>query len=218
MIGLFVFFYATMHLLAYAWFDQGFIWSELVADVIKRPFILVGMLSWSMLLMLAATSFNRAIRWLGARRWQWLHRLVYVDRRPGGVALLLDAQRQKRLRRSRDLCADIWRLAGMASLEALNRRRAPNHRASEGHASTSLKDIAPATVGPYLPGSHRLTASPAGGAGCARWPTQQAGTTGPFVRKHSAATRRPSGPQPPRTCRPQAQAPRILCILIMIAL
>jgi methionine sulfoxide reductase heme-binding subunit len=85
MIGLFVFFYATMHLLAYAWFDQGFIWNELVADVIKRPFILVGMLSWSFLLMLAATSFNRAIRWMGARRWQLLHKLVYVI---AGLAVL----------------------------------------------------------------------------------------------------------------------------------
>jgi sulfoxide reductase heme-binding subunit YedZ len=45
--------------------------------VIKRPFILVGMLAWGLLLLLAATSFNRAIRWLGARRWQWLHRAVY---------------------------------------------------------------------------------------------------------------------------------------------
>lgn len=85
MIGLFVFFYATMHLLAYAWFDQGFVWNELVADVIKRPFILVGMLSWSFLLMLAATSFNRAIRWMGARRWQWLHKLVYAI---AGLAVL----------------------------------------------------------------------------------------------------------------------------------
>jgi sulfoxide reductase heme-binding subunit YedZ len=78
MVGLFVFFYATMHLLAYAWFDQGFVWDELVADVIKRPFILVGMLSWSLLLLLASTSFNRAIRWMGARRWQLLHKLVYA--------------------------------------------------------------------------------------------------------------------------------------------
>lgn len=78
MVGLFVFFYATMHLLAYAWFDQGFDWLALVTDVIKRPFIWVGMLSWCFLLLLAATSFNRAIRWLGARRWQLLHKLVYV--------------------------------------------------------------------------------------------------------------------------------------------
>lgn len=85
MLGLFVFFYATMHLLAYAWFDQGFIWGEVVADIGKRPFILVGMLAWLILLMLALTSFNKAIRWLGARRWQWLHRLVYAV---AGLAVL----------------------------------------------------------------------------------------------------------------------------------
>lgn len=78
MLGLFVFFYASMHLLAYAWLDQGFAWSEVVADIGKRPFILVGMLAWAMLLLLALTSFNKAIRWLGARRWQALHRLVYA--------------------------------------------------------------------------------------------------------------------------------------------
>jgi len=85
MLGLFVFFYATMHLLAYAWFDQGFVWGAVVADIAKRPFILVGMLAWSMLLLLALTSFNKAIRWLGARRWQWLHRLVYAV---AGLAVL----------------------------------------------------------------------------------------------------------------------------------
>jgi methionine sulfoxide reductase heme-binding subunit len=85
MLGLFVFFYSSMHLLAYAWFDQGFVWSEVVTDIAKRPFILVGMLAWSMLLMLTLTSFNKAIRWLGARRWQWLHRLVYAI---AGLAVL----------------------------------------------------------------------------------------------------------------------------------
>jgi|SRR3990167_1004226 len=78
MIGLFVFFYVCLHLLAYAWFDMGFELGEIVADVAKRPFILVGMMSWVLLAALAATSFNRAIRRLGARRWQALHRGVYV--------------------------------------------------------------------------------------------------------------------------------------------
>lgn len=77
MMGLFVFFYASLHLTAYAWFDMGFYWNEVVADVAQRPFILVGMLSWSLLLLMALTSFNRAIRWLGAARWRWLHRAVY---------------------------------------------------------------------------------------------------------------------------------------------
>jgi sulfoxide reductase heme-binding subunit YedZ len=77
MLGLFVFFYASLHLLAYAWFDQELVLAAVVDDVIKRPFILVGMLAWSLLLLLAVTSFNRAVRWLGARRWQLLHRAVY---------------------------------------------------------------------------------------------------------------------------------------------
>lgn len=77
MVGLFVFFYACMHLLAYAWFDMEFDLAGIAADVAKRPFILVGFLSWLLLLPLAATSFNRAIRALGARRWQLLHRAVY---------------------------------------------------------------------------------------------------------------------------------------------
>lgn len=78
MVGLAVYFYASLHLSAYAWFDMGFVWGRIVDDVIKRPFILVGMLSWAVLTLLALTSFNRAIRWLGARRWKGLHRLVYA--------------------------------------------------------------------------------------------------------------------------------------------
>lgn len=78
MVGLFVFFYASLHWLAYAWFDMGFVWADIVADVPKRPFILVGTLAWLLLLVLAATSFNRVIRTLGAARWQALHRAVYA--------------------------------------------------------------------------------------------------------------------------------------------
>ena len=78
MLGLFVFFYASMHWLAYVWFDMGFDWREVLVDIPKRPFILVGTLAWLLLLALAATSFNRAIRALGAPRWRALHRLVYA--------------------------------------------------------------------------------------------------------------------------------------------
>lgn len=78
MLGLFVFFYATLHASAYAVFDMGLEWSDIVTDIAKRPFVLVGALAWVLLLVLAATSFNRAIRWLGGRRWQWLHRAVYA--------------------------------------------------------------------------------------------------------------------------------------------
>lgn len=82
MLGLFTFFYAAMHVLAYTWFDMGFVWADIARDIPKRPFILVGSLALLLLLPLAATSFNAAIRALGARRWQLLHRLVY------GVAML----------------------------------------------------------------------------------------------------------------------------------
>lgn len=78
MLGLFTFFYAVLHVLGYTWFDMGFEWADIVRDIPKRPFILVGTLALLLMLPLAATSFNGAIRALGARRWQWLHRLVYV--------------------------------------------------------------------------------------------------------------------------------------------
>ena len=78
MLGLFVFFYGALHLLSYAWFDMGFDVPEIVRDIFKRPFILVGFAALVLLLLLAATSFNRAIKRLGARRWQALHRSVYA--------------------------------------------------------------------------------------------------------------------------------------------
>ena len=77
MLGLFVYFYVVIHLLSYSWFDMGFDVADTVRDIIQRPFILVGTTAVLLLTLLAATSFNRAIRALGARRWQQLHRLVY---------------------------------------------------------------------------------------------------------------------------------------------
>ena len=85
MLGLFVFFYAVLHLLCYSWLDMEFVLGDIVRDIVKRPFILVGFASVLLLSMLAGTSFNRAIKFMGARRWQRLHRLVYVI---SGLALL----------------------------------------------------------------------------------------------------------------------------------
>lgn len=82
MLGLFTFFYGVIHFLCFAWLDMGFDVGAIVKDIIKRPFILVGTAALLLMLPLAATSFNRAIKALGARRWQALHRLVY------GTALL----------------------------------------------------------------------------------------------------------------------------------
>ena len=78
MFGRFTYFYVALHLLCYSWLDMGFEWADIARDIAKRPFILVGFSAFVLLTPLAATSFNRAIRWLGAKRWQRLHRTVYV--------------------------------------------------------------------------------------------------------------------------------------------
>jgi sulfoxide reductase heme-binding subunit YedZ len=78
MLGLFTYFYVLLHLLCYSWLDMGFEWTDIASDIAKRPFILVGFTAFVLLTPLALTSSNRAIRWLGAKRWQWLHRLVYA--------------------------------------------------------------------------------------------------------------------------------------------
>jgi sulfoxide reductase heme-binding subunit YedZ len=82
LLGLCTFFYGVTHLLCYAWLDMGFYADDIAKDIAKRPFILVGFTALVLMTPLAATSFNRAIRALGAARWQVLHRTVY------GIALL----------------------------------------------------------------------------------------------------------------------------------
>lgn len=78
MAGLCMYFYALLHLLAYSWFDMGFELGDIAKDIAKRPFILVGFSALVLLTPLALTSFNRAMKTLGARRWQQLHRAVYA--------------------------------------------------------------------------------------------------------------------------------------------
>ena len=78
MLGLFAYFYVVSHLLSYSWFDMGFDVLEIAKDIAKRPFILVGFLAFVLLTPLAATSFNAVIKAIGAKRWQLLHKLVYV--------------------------------------------------------------------------------------------------------------------------------------------
>lgn len=85
MIGLFAFFYALLHMLSYSWLDQSWSLSAIVSDVVKRPFILVGMLTFSLLLILAITSPRAIVRRMGGARWQALHRVVYAA---GLLALL----------------------------------------------------------------------------------------------------------------------------------
>ncbi|HWT20577.1 MAG TPA: protein-methionine-sulfoxide reductase heme-binding subunit MsrQ [Variovorax sp.] len=78
MLGLFAYFYVVLHLLCYSGFDMGFEWADIAKDIAKRPFILVGFSAFVLLTPLAATSFNRAIKAMGAKRWQMLHKLVYL--------------------------------------------------------------------------------------------------------------------------------------------
>ena len=78
LLGLLTFGYACLHLLCYTGFDMGFEWADIARDIPKRPFVLVGALAFALLLPLAATSWNGAMRRMGARRWQALHRSVYA--------------------------------------------------------------------------------------------------------------------------------------------
>jgi len=78
MLGLFCFFYAALHLLSFIGFDHAFDIDEIAKDVVKRPFVIVGFAAFLLLIPLAATSSNRSIRKLGGRRWQELHRNIYL--------------------------------------------------------------------------------------------------------------------------------------------
>ena len=78
MLGLFAFFYASLHFVTYIWLDQFFDLQDIVKDIIKRPFITVGFAAFLCLIPLAATSTNAMVKRLGGKRWQTLHRLVYA--------------------------------------------------------------------------------------------------------------------------------------------
>ena len=78
MLGVFSFSYASLHLLAYGWLDMSLNFTDIAVDIAKRPFILMGFTAWLLLIPLAATSFNRVIKAIGAKRWQTLHKAVYA--------------------------------------------------------------------------------------------------------------------------------------------
>jgi len=84
-LGLLTFFYAFMHALCYSLLDMEWVWADIAKDIVKRPFILVGALGFVLLSLLASTSFNRAVKALGAARWRRLHQTVYVI---AGLAIL----------------------------------------------------------------------------------------------------------------------------------
>lgn len=78
MLGLFAFFYGSLHLLTYVWFDRLFNLVSVATDVVQRPFILLGMTAFLLMLPLAITSTNKMVKRLGGKRWARLHRLVYL--------------------------------------------------------------------------------------------------------------------------------------------
>jgi len=85
MFGLYAFFYGSLHFMTYLWLDKYFAWNEIVKDVYKRPFITAGFLAFVSMLPLAVTSTAGWIRRLGGRRWQALHRLIYLSACAGVV-------------------------------------------------------------------------------------------------------------------------------------
>jgi sulfoxide reductase heme-binding subunit YedZ len=78
MLGLFAFFYGSLHLLTYIWFDRLFNLVSVAQDVVKRPFILLGMTAFVLMVPLAITSTNKMVKRLGGKRWAQLHQLVYL--------------------------------------------------------------------------------------------------------------------------------------------
>jgi sulfoxide reductase heme-binding subunit YedZ len=85
MLGLFAFFYGALHLLTYIWFDRLFNFISVGQDVVKRPFILAGMLAFLLMVPLAITSTDKMVKRLGGKRWAKLHRLVYLSAIAGVV-------------------------------------------------------------------------------------------------------------------------------------
>ena len=83
MVGLYAFFYGSLHFLCYVWFDKAFNLSEMAQDVARRWFILVGFLAFTSMIPLAVTSTDKMIKRLGGKRWQKLHRLTYLSAAAG---------------------------------------------------------------------------------------------------------------------------------------
>lgn len=88
MAGLYTFFYATLHALHYWARDVQWNWQIIQEDLTYRRFFIAGMIAWTLMIPLAATSFDRAIRWMGGRRWRLLHKLIYVTAVAGVVHYL----------------------------------------------------------------------------------------------------------------------------------
>lgn len=97
MLGLYAFFYGFLHLLTYIWFDRAWRLKTVVPDILQRPFIAVGMLSFFIMVPLAITSTDKMLKRLGGKRWQRLHKSAYVAAIAGVVHYYLLVKRDTRL-------------------------------------------------------------------------------------------------------------------------
>ena len=88
-LGLLSFMYIALHLVAWVWLDMGLRWAEMAADLVKRPYVILGMVGFVVMVPLAATSWNGAIRRMGAAAWGRLHKLAYVAVLAGVLHLVL---------------------------------------------------------------------------------------------------------------------------------
>ena len=114
MLGVNVFVYAALHMLSYAWLDMGLDLEDIARDIAKRPFILVGFLALLVLSALAATSFNKAVRWLGDTALASLAPQRVCRGSAGGAAFLLDASGEEQPDRGVDLRCHFGHLVGLA--------------------------------------------------------------------------------------------------------
>jgi sulfoxide reductase heme-binding subunit YedZ len=137
MIGLFAFFYGCLHFLTYIWFDKFFDVHEMIVDVAKRRYITVGFTGFVMLIPLAVTSTAGWIRRLGGKRWQLLHRLVYLTAVCGVVHYYWLVKSDIRLPVFYGILVALllgWRIA--------SRKRAPGRPASPPSLRTSPEPVA----------------------------------------------------------------------------
>jgi len=124
MIGLFTFFYGCLHFLCFAWLDMGFDLDAILKDIPKRPFILVGTAALLLMLLLALTSFNRAIKALGAARWQALHKAVYAVALLGVLHFFWMRAGKRNFAEVAVYAAIVFTLLGWRLWKKLARRRA----------------------------------------------------------------------------------------------
>ncbi len=137
MLGLFAYFYVVVHLLAYSWFDMGFDVPEIARDIAKRPFILVGFAAFVLLTPLAATSFNRAIKAMGSKRWQLLHKLVYLIAGLGLLHFFWLRAGKNNFAEVAVYAAIIAALLSWRIWNSVRRKRAPQPRVQPGRVQPS---------------------------------------------------------------------------------